>query len=483
MLTRVMTTPALVVANVRAFLRQHTPFNAMGEDALDGAIERMSLAYFAQGGAIVDPADGPARHLFIVQRGLVTSRGVDTGTDPPPTFAPGECFPVGALSAGGDPTRRYVAAQDTFCYRMSRDDFLEWRRRSPEFERFCTHAITETLKQSLAQMQAGYNQMAVQQQTLAKPLAELVRRPPVSCRIDAPLADALVAMRDARVRTVVATDTQGRPIGIFTLIDLLERVTLAGRSLDTPLGKVMSSPIVTLPSTATAADALGVLAERRVRQIAVIDGEKTIGLVSERDLFALQRVSMRQVKDTLRAANDRPSLLRAAQDIRALTQNLLAQGAAAEPLTRTIAALNDGLSRQVIEMVLARHALADSDWCWLALGSEGRGEQTFATDQDNALVFAPSGGHDVEAERARLMAFAGDVNDELDALGFPLCTGGVMARNLPYCLTEDEWRERFLRWIREPTPDALLSANLVFDFRPLYGDSTLADDLRAWLLS
>jgi CBS domain-containing protein len=121
----------------------------------------------------------------------------------------------------------------------------------------------------------------------------------------------------------------------------------------------------------------------------VVDGTGIVGLVSERDLFALQRVSMRQVKDALRGAHDRPALLRAAADIRALTRNLLAQGAAAEPLTRTIAALNDVLSRQVIEMVLARHDLADSDWCWLALGSEGRGEQTFATDQDNAMVFAP----------------------------------------------------------------------------------------------
>ncbi len=79
---------------------------------------------------------------------------------------------------------------------------------------------------------------------------------------------------------------------------------------------------------------------------------------------------------------------RAGEDIRQLTQNLLAQGVGAEPLTRTIASLNDALSRRAIELVLARHDLADIDWCWLALGSEGRGEQTFATDQDNALLFS-----------------------------------------------------------------------------------------------
>ena len=223
------------------------------------------------------------------------------------------------------------------------------------------------------------------------------------------------------------------------------------------------------------------MAERRIRQVAVVDGTKVVGLVSERDLFALQRVSMRQVSDALRAARDRPSLQRAADDIRALTQNLLAQGAAAEPLTRTIAALNDALSRQVIEMVLARHELPDSDWCWLALGSEGRGEQTFATDQDNALVFVPQDPASVEAERARLLAFARDVNTELDAIGFPLCTGDVMAGQSEDVPDGRRVAVAIPAWIREPTPEALLSANIVFDFRPLYGDTTLVDELRAWL--
>jgi CBS domain-containing protein len=61
----------------------------------------------------------------------------------------------------------------------------------------------------------------------------------------------------------------------------------------------------------------------------------------------------------------------------------------------------------VIELVLARPGLADSDWCWLALGSEGRGEQSYATDQDNALVFVPKAPASIETERATLLAFAG----------------------------------------------------------------------------
>ena len=58
-----------------------------------------------------------------------------------------------------------------------------------------------------------------------------------------------------------------------------------------------------------------------------------------------------------------------------------------------------------------------------------------------------------------------------------------MAGNPELCLSTDEWKAKFLAWIRAPTPQALLNANIVFDFRPLYGDTTLCDALREWLFA
>ena len=224
------------------------------------------------------------------------------------------------------------------------------------------------------------------------------------------------------------------------------------------------------------------MAERGIRQIVIVENGRLLGVINERDLFALQRVSMREVIEGLHAADSIDKLKRAGEDIRRLTQNLLAQGVGAEPLTRTIAALNDALSRRAIDLVRERHDLDDIDWCWLALGSEGRGEQTFATDQDNALLFAAPdaarngtrGASGCSPSRATSMRAS-------TALGFPLCTGNVMAGNPELCLSTEEWKGKFLHWIREPTPQALLNANIVFDFRALYGDTTLCDALREWL--
>ena len=465
------------------FLRRFAPFNRMEDETLRALIPKLTLAHYTKDATILTTQSGPVAHLYIVQRGLVGSRPNNVQAEPDRTLGPGDLFPVGALSAGGATTRIFHALQDTDCYVLRRDDFLELRRASPEFERYCTQAITEKLKQSLESLYSQYSQRAAEQQTLTRTLGELVRGQPVACAATMPLADALKLMADAKVRTIVALDVQGAPIGMFTLVDLLRRVVLPERPLETPLAEVMSAPIVTLPASVTAYEALHVMAERGIRQIVVVEGGSIRGVINERDLFALQRVSMRQVIEGLHSSDSIDKLKRAGEDIRQLTQNLLAQGVGAEPLTRTIASLNDALSRRAIELVLARHRLDDIDWCWLALGSEGRGEQTFATDQDNALLFSAADADEAARLRERLLAFARDVNASLDALGFPLCTGNVMASNPELCLSTEEWKAKFLAWIRAPTPQALLNANIVFDFRTLYGDTTLCDALREWLFA
>jgi CBS domain-containing protein len=146
------------------------------------------------------------------------------------------------------------------------------------------------------------------------------------------------------------------------------------------------------------------------------------------------------------------ALQRASRDIRQLALNLLAQGIGAEQLTQFISALNDALTRRIIELNLNRHDLYGVEYAWLAFGSEGRHEQTLSTDQDNGILYVLPEWADKEPLKLRLLEFAKDVNNDLAACGFPLCEGNIMASNPELCLTFDEWREKFGTWIREPHP-------------------------------
>jgi CBS domain-containing protein len=465
-----------------AFLRRHPPFDRMREDALRAMMPRLSIAHFPQDAVILSAQNGPVTRLHIIERGLVGRRPNDTHPEVDRTLGPGEMFPVGALSVGGTTTKIFHAIADTTCYLLPREDFLALRAASPEFEAFCTQAVADTLRQSLESLYKQYSQRAAEQETLTRTLAELVAHAPVTCPVTSTLREAAQKMNDEKVRTIVVVAGSGEPVGMLTLVDMLQRVMLPERPLSTPVSAVMSAPIVTLPGTATAYEARHVMAEGGIRQVVVVESGRVLGVVNERDLFALRRVSMRDVIEGLREADSISRLKRAGDDIRRLTQHLLEQGVGAEPMTRTIASLNDALTRHTIQIVLRDHDLTGIEWCWLALGSEGRGEQTFATDQDNAMLFASGDPAGADASRGKLLAFARDVNAALDELGFPLCTGNVMASNPDLCRTTEEWKAKFLEWLRAPTPQALLNANIAFDFRPLFGDTTLCDALRTWLL-
>jgi CBS domain-containing protein len=238
---------------------------------------------------------------------------------------------------------------------------------------------------------------------------------------------------------------------------------------------------LTLPAEASAYEAALLIADRGVRHIPVCDGHQLIGVVTERDLFALQRVSVRGIHRAIADARSVDDLKRTASDIRRLARSMLGQGVSAEHMTLIISTLNDALVRQVLETQASRFNLDGIRWNWLAFGSEGRYEQTISTDQDNGLIF--EGGADgEEATRARLLPFAQAVNRALDECGFPLCKGNIMAGNPDWCLSAEEWRGRFDQWIANTDSQALLSAVIFFDFRSLYGDDSLANDLREHLV-
>jgi CBS domain-containing protein len=329
--------------------------------------------------------------------------------------------------------------------------------------------------------------LAGDQHSLQRPLASLIRRPPVVVAPDAPLRQALALMNEAKIGSiVVAAADSGKPLGLFTLRDLLVRVALDTCDLDQPIRQVMSGgDLISLNARATGYQA-GLLMERYgVHRVLVVDDDgRLLGLVSQGDLFALERAGVKEISSEIRAAHDLAALQHAATETRRLAGDMLDQGLGAEHLTHFISTLNDLLTIRIIELTTADFELPRVEWCWLAFGSEGRYEQTFSTDQDNGLIFAATGASapEIEAMRQLFLPFAKAVNDKLDACGFPLCQGNVMASNPDLCLSLEEWEGKFSSWLHAGDPMALLNATIYFDFRALYGAEALAESLRAWLL-
>ena len=181
----------------------------------------------------------------------------------------------------------------------------------------------------------------------------------------------------------------------------------------------------------------------------------------------------------IRAAREIDDVVRAAAHARELPRAMLADGTAPEAITAFVTAVNDAVTVRLIELTGLEAALRGAGGCWIVLGSAGRAEQTLATDQDNAIVFADR--TEPEARRRELLPLAERVNAALDRSGYPLCRGEVMAQNPRWCLSRSEWRERFAAWIERPEPEALLNAAIFFDFRAVHGERGPVAELRDWL--
>ncbi|WP_119293349.1 DUF294 nucleotidyltransferase-like domain-containing protein [Azohydromonas sediminis] len=475
-----MNTPSRsLIAELVAELAQHPPFAQMAPAHVERFVAAAEQVYFAPDEKVLSPDDGVVQHVWWVRRGAVTGRRRGDGALSFQIEA-ADLFPVGAALNQRAVTSTYTADGDCFCLRVPAQALRALAAESAPLADFLNARMMKFLEMSRRALQSSFSSQTLAEQSLETPLGRIARQQPVTVPPATPLAQALQLMHDKRIGSMLVTDDAGAPLGILTRHDLLGRVTLPQVPLSTPIAQVMSQPVLTLTAQHTAQDAALLMSRHGLRHVPVTDGGRVVGIVSERDLFAMQKLSVKQVGGAIRVAADVPTLAAVAADIRRLARNLLGQGVGARQLTELISHLNDLVAQRLVELTAARHGLDLQRACWLAFGSEGRGEQTIATDQDNGLIFVSD---DPERDRPAWLAFAREVNEALDACGYPLCKGNVMASNPQCCLTADEWFARFAQWVDHGSPTDLLNASIYFDFRAVAGRESLAEPLRERVLA
>jgi CBS domain-containing protein len=455
----------------------------MEADDLAWLAERLQPATLPAGHRFLSPGSFPDCLTFVLSgRVRIEAVGESIPEDQRvlAEIVAGESFPLEALHETRPVFSTFRAAGPTDVLNLGVEDFRALQARSMVFRDFCTERAAAFLDSSRRIFTTHFSRHSDAALTLASPLGSLRLRRPTTCPSATPLRAALAQLAQAGDENLVIRD-DGPPSGTFSLADLLHRVVLPGLDLDQPIANVMTAAPPTLPATADGYMAAQLMTERGLRQVLVVEHGRLLGAVTERDLFAAEHLGLGQLSDRIGRAETVDTLAVLADDIRRLTERLLGQGLAAEPLTRMFSSLNDRLTERAIRLCLAEQAITDIDFCWIALGSEGRHEQTLHTDQDNAIIFADGG--DCAATREKLLPFAERVNAALARCGFPLCKGGVMAGNPAWCLSLGEWQALFRRWIAHPSPEAILNASIFFDFRALYGNRGLAEALSATLLA
>ena len=302
----------------------------------------------------------------------------------------------------------------------------------------------------------------------------------VTCAPDDGLVEVVGIMREKNISSVVVCDKK-LPTGIITDRDLRNKVVASGVDPSTlAVSEIMNSPLSVIGENDLLYEALYRMSRKKVHRLVVIDAKgKLSGIITDSDIIRLQSHSPHQLVLDIENAQDIDEVKVVYGRIQSLVLHLSGSGTSTRDMVRMIAHLNDQILLRLIALMRAeRFANLPARFAFVVLGSEGRGEQTLLTDQDNAIVYGDELGAD---EIAQIEEFSQVLVDSLIAIGIPPCPGGIMAKNKEWRRSIGKWHDQLDRWLRSPTPKHVLSCGTFVDIRTIYGDPSFEQELKEQL--
>jgi CBS domain-containing protein len=435
---------------------KNAPFDRLSPDEVRVVREALDIGYFRPNETII-PRGGTPDCLFIVIKGAVEEHD---GDEVVALRGPGDAFDSRALVQGGG-SNAFVAREETLCNLLPRDVTLRLINQNPRFASFFYLDIAHKLDTVSSQEEA-----ARFAPLLGARVCDLFLHRAVFIDATDTIVHAAARMREANSYALFVRD--GEKTGILTRTDLLNATLLDRRSIESPVGPLSRHPVVCVALDDLVSTALLRMTKHNKRRVAVVDGGAFVGVLEDIDLLSFLAGNSQLVAGRIDRSSSVADLSLAAQRIEPQIRTLRRQGVKVDVVCEIVSDLNRHLYAKLFSLVAPKSIRASG--CLIVMGSEGRGEQTFRTDQDNGLILsAPVPREDLEQFRV-------DVFDALERCGFPPCPGEVMVRNPTWSKTLAEYRDEFRRWLALWDDAGAMNIAIFYDAAAAAGD---ADLLRA----
>ena len=458
------------IDEVTSFLAQHEPFSRLPEEELTALSAQLSMIYLRRGDIPIKMGEENA-HLHIIRTGaidVVGEEGVlldrrESGL----TF--------GYSTLQGEPVSVYemVAVEDSLVFTLPQEAFSQLAERNPDIARF--------FSAQSRQIRAAARGLTDSAPTdvLRTPLRELIRTDVLTAPAATTIRDAALLMTEHCVSSLLVVEpgpeSDKRLTGILTDRDLRTRVLAAQRDPSEPVGEIMTPQPLTVSADAPAMEALLHMAERGIHHLPVVKEGALQGIVTQSDVTRLLHNDPVYLAADLSRRTSVAELNGAFNEATRLAGRFVERGSTPAEASSLVTLAADAVARRLCTLAEEELGPPPVEYAFVAVGSQGRREMALASDQDNALVLADDFDAAVHGEYfARLSSF---VCQGLADAGQVLCPGDMMAMTAQWRMTRSQWIEAFRRWIREPQPEALLNAQIFFDFRVLYGSETLGREV------
>ena len=475
------------VENVISFLAKTLPFNLLEPNALHQLAGKCVIDFFPTGTMIFLQDVTQVDYLYLIQKGGVKSymkndQGEVTLKD---YRGEGEYFGALPIIQGTRANLNVETVEDTFCFLVAKQDFQALLVENGEVAQYFLRTMSAKLVKGVY---AELRQHKIAPRTegaltlFSAPVEEIAKGNLYTTPASTTVRAVAGIMSDNCIGSILLTDKDSKIVGIITDKDLRAKVVAKGLPFETEAASIMSSPVQTISNQAMAFDALLKMMKEKVHHLAIEKGGDIIKMITTHDIMVEQGTSPLYLFRDIVAQRRIEGLYPLARKVPFVVRTLIEEGAKANNITRMITVLNDHILDRMLSLLTQELGAPPLPFCWLLLGSEGRREQTFKTDQDNAILYEDTPDPKVMAMAEEYFrAFAEAAIVHLVNCGYPLCPGEVMASNLRWRQPLSVWKGYFRHWCSQPEPLEILHSTIFFDFRPGFGAVALAEELRGML--
>jgi CBS domain-containing protein len=471
-----------ITERVADFLRRYPPFNELTQKDLKQLSEGTEILYKDKGAYVFREGEEAHAFFYVINRGAVALRR-DEGGEIVDLCDEGDLFGLRPLMAGESYKLEAVSQEDCILYAIPISEFKPLIQRYEEIGNFVIESFASNTRNPYARFSAnaaGDTFAAVVSGKRDTPFSEILpihpRKDLVSCSPETPAREVATLMTENNVGSVLVLK-EGLPEGIITDKDLRNKIVTGLHPIEAPASRVMTHPVITYPARMTITQAQLAMMKNGIGHLCLTeDGTPdtpVVGVLSKYDLMLAlgnsPEVLLRAIKRTRKIKRLKPIRSRVEYLLKGYLENNI-------PMSITmklIAELNDACIKRVIELSLRKQGKPPVSFAWLAMGSQGRGEQLLHTDQDNALVY-----EDVPQEAAAqvsgyFLQLAGRVTRGLKTIGYEYCPADMMASNPDWCKPLSAWKETVTGWIHNPGKEEVLLSSIFFDFNYTFGNRKL----------
>lgn len=121
----------------------------------------------------------------------------------------------------------------------------------------------------------------LQQKTIVK---EVMSNSVISVGSTMTATDAAKMMEDVGVGAIVVFENN-TPIGIITDRDFAIKITAHSYPIDTPVKRIMSSPLISIDSNSNLWMASDLMSTLNVKKLPVLDNDKVVGIITSSDII------------------------------------------------------------------------------------------------------------------------------------------------------------------------------------------------------